>query len=369
MSSQAAPPTLVQLRCNIEWSIQLKGDVYIGQEWKHGPFDYEESKWFNGDMTLGEYEQHVRETLMIDLDELSGKSLGCWCPPWQPDCHGQVLTKLWRECHPSVNVAAIEPHPYNDDVDIVNRLICLPIEPKPAKSRRLYRDQSTHPMGLASIEWPIGPGPNDPPIIYVDESSTSNLAGPMHVAAVLLLPNFDVKGIHDSKLLTEHERYYKFHELVVDPNLVWHIESVSNTTIDQHGKQHAWRDAVRECCLQVQRKALEKGVNPTTILLDGDQNVAGCCLPLILEPKADYKYVGVAAASILAKASRDVYMQRMACNYPAFYENFHSSGGSHSTSHASLIHKGIYTDLHRRSFNPLKTYLAKPLHITHVTTD
>lgn len=80
-------------------------DVYIGRSCHRGGWNLSKSKWHNpfvvgkhGDVTevLFQYENHVRNSYLInDIDELYGKTLGCWCAPNY--CHGHILQKLLRE--------------------------------------------------------------------------------------------------------------------------------------------------------------------------------------------------------------------------------------------------------------------------------
>ena len=84
--------------------VRPKFDIYIGRRVRfHAEFD-NDSKWANKFYDgLNLYEQHIRNYLWDDLDELEGKRLGCWCittdkiKPLQ--CHGQVLMKLFKEKH------------------------------------------------------------------------------------------------------------------------------------------------------------------------------------------------------------------------------------------------------------------------------
>jgi hypothetical protein len=76
-------------------------DVYIGRKIRYHKEFVEDSKWRNRSKTLEEYEDWVRQNLWNDLDELKGKTLGCWCVNTRElepvECHGQVLMRLLLE--------------------------------------------------------------------------------------------------------------------------------------------------------------------------------------------------------------------------------------------------------------------------------
>lgn len=79
-------------------------DVYIGRACSRGGWNLNQSKWHNpfkfdthGEDTLALYEQHVRNSGLInDIEELRGKRIGCWCVPHKK-CHGEILVKILNE--------------------------------------------------------------------------------------------------------------------------------------------------------------------------------------------------------------------------------------------------------------------------------
>ena len=96
------------------------------------------------------------------------------------------------------------------------------------------------------------------------------------------------------------------------------------------------------------------------MILDGNKPVYGMPLSVISHVSADQSFLGVAAASVLAKVSRDRLMVSYAESgkYPEFYDIFKKGKGyRHTQHHSNLIAQGIYTDLHRTTYNPLKTVL------------
>jgi ribonuclease HII len=97
------------------------------------------------------------------------------------------------------------------------------------------------------------------------------------------------------------------------------------------------------------------------VILDGNKTVDNTEVPITPVIKADRLITGVSAASILAKVSRDDYMKNIADQYPLEFRDIFIKGKGYryNKSHDELIKKGIYTNLHRKSYNPLRTVLAE----------
>jgi ribonuclease HII len=357
-------------------------DVYIGQEWRKGGWNLPESQWVNpfritvfhdSNEIMKRYESLVRDSqLFAQLDTLSGKVLGCWCK--MPDeerktCHGDVLVKLWKEVFPEhVDDPDLWKKHYYPEGQVLGKRAqpksSALKEPQPKKDRKLYRDQSTHPDGL-KFEGELNPWPSvsiasNEYSIYVDEAGMGCLAGPLHIGGTVLLPGFAMQGIHDSKLLKEHEREKRYDELLICPQMLHHVEIVSNVEIDKMHLGQAWRYGIRKLVKNLIQQVKDKypQMKLTQIILDGNKTVDDIDLPVHPHPKADRLFAGVAAASILAKVSRDRYMISVAPQYPGFDEIFaHGQGYMHSVKHSDLIKAGKYTDLHRKSYNPLRDLL------------
>jgi ribonuclease HII len=76
--------------------------------------------------------------------------------------------------------------------------------------------------------------------------------------------------------------------------------------------------------------------------------------------KADQKFIGVAVAACCAKVARDTFMVEAAQHYPEFEEIFRSGKGYyHSKKHTDLIEAGVFTDLHRKTYSHLKSFLDR----------
>ena len=332
------------------------------------------------------YEQHVRSHLWGRLYEISGKVLGCWCrqPQDQAVCHGTVLMKLWKEQFPdhdhdpklgsrlfSDDGSVPLAEPGGGPVIIKKRsnakanTAAMASVPKSKKAKRI-RTQLTHPQGFTKagqkISWPVMDHEWNATTIWIDEAGMGCWAGPLHVGGTILLPGFNVLGLIDSKMLDAHERDHAYEELqkaLKEKNLMAHVESMSNTEVDRLKLGGAWREAIRRIIVKLKAEAEAQGLVITRVVLDGNKNVPDTALPITPIPKADRLYAGVSAAAILAKVSRDRFMTSVAPNYPEFKEIFdEGSGYHHSNKHNELLHAGKHTDLHRLSFDPLRSILS-----------
>lgn len=231
---------------------------------------------------------------------------------------------------------------------------------------KYYRNQDTHPDGIMHSKrmnaWPPLQLEDHEHTIWVDEAGQGSWAGPLHIGAVYILPGFNIKGIHDSKMLHEHERFVLYHQLIHSPHLIYHVQSVTREEIDNPRIGVAWQNGTRRAVEKVLEKLKEQQpqVKISKVVVDGSKTIKNCPLPVEAISKADSRFVGVGAAAILAKVSRDLLMEQLGDKpeYSTFKEIFQKGKGyAFSQQHRDLIEQGVYTDLHRQSFNPLKSYL------------
>lgn len=225
-------------------------------------------------------------------------------------------------------------------------------------SRKKFRSVKTNPQGIRNKPWPPTWCEENEYTIWVDEAGCGALAGPMYAGGVILLPGFDVEGIHDSKLLKPHERQALYDKLRNDEHVLWHTAASSNVELDTIGKMNGWRKIVTEVVVNLYTQAANRDLKITQVVLDGNIEVDNLPVPCRAVERADSKYAGVGAASIFAKVSRDNYMIEIAPNYPKFEQLFKSGKGYYSTKHGNLIKTGTYTDIHRKSYNPLRSLLT-----------
>lgn len=219
---------------------------------------------------------------------------------------------------------------------------------------RKFRTLATHPQGLANIPWPPLQCDENAFTIWIDEAGCGALAGPMYAAGVVILPGFNVAGIHDSKLLKPHERAAVYDQLINCREILYHVASVTNQEIQELGKTGAWVKMLHEITNTLRNKAK---MTLTQVVVDGNVSVPELALTCYARPKADSLYVGVATASVLAKEARDRYMIEVAPQYPQFEALFKKGKGYFSPAHKRLIMEGHYTDIHRQNYNPLKSLL------------
>jgi ribonuclease HII len=222
-------------------------------------------------------------------------------------------------------------------------------------SRKKFRTLETHPDGINGSRWPSELIEN---AIYLDEVGCGAWMGPLVIGATFLLPGFNVQGIHDSKKLKPHEREKVNNEIRSNPNIIFHVEHITNNELDEvGGLGNAWQIGMNRATQHLQEKLKLLNVEATNVIVDGNKTF-NTILPIQAIEKADAIYIGVAAAAILAKVERDTLMESLSGQYPEFKEILKNGKGyRHSAQHSNLISQGIYTDLHRKTYNPLKTKL------------
>ena len=180
----------------------------------------------------------------------------------------------------------------------------------------------------------------------VDEAGRGPLAGDLYAAAVILKPNTYIEGINDSKKLSEKKREELF-DVITKEALYYNIVSIDVDTIDNVN--------ILEATYMAFQKALSGLlVTPQMALIDGNR-AKGIDIPYELVIKGDAKCQSIAAASILAKVSRDRYMNEMAKKYPEYNFNKHKAYGT--AEHRSLIAKYGPCPIHRKTFKGVKEYV------------
>lgn len=182
-----------------------------------------------------------------------------------------------------------------------------------------------------------------PLIAGIDEAGRGPLAGPVSVAAVILPPDFEHAILNDSKKLTEAKREQLYEELTTDPRIRWHCEMIAVADIDRINILQATWLGMRRCALALDPR-------PTAVLIDG-KPVRDFPLPQVALVKGDSLSYSIAAASIIAKVSRDRLMLRLAETYPGYGFEIHK--GYPTPSHQAALKKLGPCPEHRRSFRPV----------------
>lgn len=172
-----------------------------------------------------------------------------------------------------------------------------------------------------------------------DEAGAGPLAGPVYAAAVVLPLGVDIPGLNDSKKLTERKREELF-PVIQEMAAAWSVAFVDAAEIDATD------------ILSARMKAMQLAVEglpqlPDFVLIDGNRDhgkTAAITVPHRCVVKGDSLSASIAAASILAKVSRDHFMLEMAERYPQYRFD---------------KHKGYGTKLH---YEMLRTYGPSPIH-------
>jgi ribonuclease HII len=181
----------------------------------------------------------------------------------------------------------------------------------------------------------------------VDEAGRGPWAGPVTAAAVILPPGAALPGLDDSKKLTPLQRDRLF-DLIRNRALAFAVESVDSTEID--------RLNILQATFLAMRRALGKlAPAPHLVLVDGSLGIPGLPLPQRPLVGGDGKSASVAAASVLAKVTRDRLMQESHTLYPVYGFDRHKGYGA--PVHAEALRRHGPCPLHRRSFAPVKETL------------
>jgi len=177
----------------------------------------------------------------------------------------------------------------------------------------------------------------------VDEVGRGPLAGPVVAACVVLHQDFFLPGVDDSKKLTSKKRETLFDQILRNAQEV-EIGIVGERTID--------RMNILNASLKAMWKAVNKLKNPPEfILVDGNQKIPNLLLPQMPVVKGDSCSLSIAAASIVAKVTRDRIMLKYHRKYPEFC--FAEHKGYATKAHVEALKTFGPCQIHRRSFKPV----------------
>ena len=180
-------------------------------------------------------------------------------------------------------------------------------------------------------------------ICGIDEAGRGPLAGPVTAAAVILPEGYELDGLNDSKKLSARKREQLYTALMGDARVIKSIATASVEEIDR-------LNILKATHLAMARAA--QGLDPAAdfCLIDGlaVPNFPLASLNLV---KGDARSLSIAAASILAKVSRDHYMQELHEQYPQY--GFAQHAGYGTKKHLQALQEHGITPHHRRSFAPV----------------
>lgn len=176
-------------------------------------------------------------------------------------------------------------------------------------------------------------------IAGVDEAGRGPLAGPVYTAAVILPPDIYIPGINDSKKLSEKKRDELF-DIIIENAIAYKIERGTLEEIEQTN------------ILAATLAAMERAINGLNVkadfaLIDGNRN-SGITVPNENVIKGDAKSISIAAASILAKVSRDREIIEMSKKYPGY--GFEKHKGYGTPEHIAAIERLGMCEIHRKGF-------------------
>ena len=173
----------------------------------------------------------------------------------------------------------------------------------------------------------------------VDEAGRGPLAGPVFAAAVILPFGLDIPGLDDSKKLTEKKRD-KLYDIIISSAVSYGIASASHEEIDE-------LNILNATYLAMNRAIAQLTTEPDIALIDGNrtEGIEYNCRCII---GGDGLSASIAAASILAKVSRDRLMYELAEKYPKYCFDRHKGYGT--KLHYEMLRKYGPSEIHRKSF-------------------
>ena len=191
------------------------------------------------------------------------------------------------------------------------------------------------PVDLWSIQREIKLERGELVICGVDEAGRGPLAGPVCAAAVILPDGYEIPGLNDSKQLSDKKRRELF-PVIQEEAIAYGIAMVDEKTIDAVNILNATFMAMKDAISQL-------SVRPDLALIDGNRTT-DFGVEVIPVVKGDARDASIAAASILAKVTRDRFMEEMDKQYPEY---------------GFAIHKGYGT---RRHYDAIREYGMCPIH-------
>ena len=181
-------------------------------------------------------------------------------------------------------------------------------------------------------------------IAGVDEAGRGPLAGPLVIAAVIMPQEFFISGLNDSKQISASKRD-KLYDEILQKALSVSVNIVSISNIDELNIYRATQQGMAEVLLHLDKQ-------PDVALIDAMPVEAGDIKTVSLV-HGDALSASIAAASIIAKVTRDRIMEKLDTLYPAY--KFANNKGYGSKDHMQAIDQDGVTEWHRRSYEPVKS--------------
>jgi len=181
--------------------------------------------------------------------------------------------------------------------------------------------------------------PDSAQVCGIDEAGRGPLAGPVVAAAVILPRDVEILYLNDSKKLTEKRREALYDEILAKA-VSYGVGIISPQVIDEINILQATYEAMRQ--------AVRKLTFPPDVLLNDAVTIPGILIPQVPIIKGDAKSVSIAAASILAKVTRDRMMRRYETLYPEY--GFAGHKGYGTAVHMAALREYGPSAIHRKSF-------------------
>ena len=177
-------------------------------------------------------------------------------------------------------------------------------------------------------------------IAGIDEAGRGPLAGPVVVGVVILRETSFIEGINDSKKISEAKRE-KLYEEITNEAVAWSVGIVDETRIDEINILNATKEALTKAISNLK-------IKPEIILVDALDKIDTLSIPYISIIKGDAKIYSIAAASIIAKVTRDRIIRSYDKIYPEY--EFIKNKGYGTAKHIEAIKQYGLCPIHRRSF-------------------
>lgn len=185
-------------------------------------------------------------------------------------------------------------------------------------------------------------------IAGVDEAGRGPLAGPVVAAACILPQGLFLPGVNDSKKLTAKQRAALFDLITHHPQIYFGIGIIDASTVDKVN--------IYQATILAMHQALDAlSIRPDKLLVDG-MNLSYCNIPAVKIIKGDSRSQSIAAASIIAKETRDALMFEYDRQWP--YYGFGKHKGYGTAAHLAALAEYGPCSIHRTTFEPIKSSLC-----------
>ena len=177
-------------------------------------------------------------------------------------------------------------------------------------------------------------------ICGIDEAGRGPLAGPVVVAAVIMPKDSMIEGVNDSKKVSEKKRE-ELYEKITQEAVAWGVGIIDQKEIDRINILNATKVAVTDALKKIRRR-------PDRIIVDALTGIDTLGIPYTPFVKGDANFYSIAAASIIAKVTRDRIMRQWDQIYPQY--GFEKHKGYGTATHIAAIKEYGPCPIHRKSF-------------------